>query len=61
MKNIQFLNDGYFDDLEEKFPMLFESKADLINTIFLTNISKEEWGNYSLAKLTHDVINQFEE
>lgn len=42
-----------------QFPELFQSKTEVLNSIFSINIEKESWGELPLSKLTHDIYEEF--
>lgn len=59
IRNGVIYNDSRIDELLEQFPDLFHSKNEVINSIFMNNIDKENWGNRPLSKLTHDIYEEF--
>lgn len=42
-------------EIQKSFPQLFESKDDVKNIMFMSDINKERWGKRPLSKLTHDI------
>ncbi|PHF12219.1 HNH nuclease [Bacillus toyonensis] len=59
IRNAVIYNDSRIDELLEQFPNLFQSKNEVINSIFMSNISKEGWEKRPLSKLTHDIYEEF--
>lgn len=59
IRNAVIYNDSRIDELLEQFPDLFQSKSEVINSIFMSNIDKMSWGKRPLSKLTHDIYEEF--
>ncbi|WP_102694164.1 HNH endonuclease [Rummeliibacillus pycnus] len=59
IRNAVIYNDSRIEELLEQFPDLFESKNEVINSIFMGYVDKESWGKRPLAKLTHDIFEEF--
>lgn len=52
---------GHIEQLLKNFPMLFSTRDEVKNMIYMTEIRKEMWGDRILSKLTYDIDQQFEE
>lgn len=48
-------SEDYLKSLCDRFPDLFHSLTDVKNTLYLSDIRKENWGKRPLSKLTHDI------
>ncbi|MEK4750434.1 HNH nuclease [Niallia sp. FSL W8-0177] len=59
IRNAVIYNGSRIDELMAEFPDLFQSRNDVINTIFMNNYDQESWGNRPLSKLTHDIYKEF--
>lgn len=59
IRNAVIYNDSRIDELLEQFPDLFQSKSEVIHSIFMSNIEKESWDKRPLSKLTHDIYEEF--
>lgn len=59
IRNAVIYNDSRIDELLEQFPDLFQSKSAVLNSIFMSNIDKENWDKRPLSKLTHDIYEEF--
>jgi len=59
IRNAAIYNDSRIDELLEQFPGLFQSKNEILNSIFMSYIDKESWGKRPLSKLTHDIYEEF--
>ncbi len=59
IRNAVIYNDSRIDELLEQFPGLFQSKDEVLNSVFMSCIDKENWGKRPLSKLTHDIYNEF--
>lgn len=59
IRNAVVYNDSRIDELLEQFPDLFQSKAEVIDTIYMSNVEKESWHKRPLSKLTHDIYEEF--
>lgn len=59
IRNAVIYNDSRIDELLDQFSGLFQSKYEVLNSIFMSCIDKESWGNRPLSKLTHDIYNEF--
>jgi hypothetical protein len=59
IRNAVIYNDSRIDELLEQFPGLFQSKNEVLNSIFMNYIDKEGWGQRPLSKLTHDIYEEF--
>ncbi|KGA95830.1 HNH nuclease [Alkalihalobacillus alcalophilus ATCC 27647 = CGMCC 1.3604] len=59
IRNAVIYNDSRIDELLEQFPDLFQSKNEVINSIFMSNNDKESWDKRPLSKLTHDIYEEF--
>ncbi|MGG3561967.1 HNH nuclease [Neobacillus rhizosphaerae] len=59
IRKVVIYNDSRIDELLEQFPDLFGSKDEVINSIFMSYINKESWGNRPLSKVTHDIYEEF--
>lgn len=60
IRNAVIYNDSRIDELLEQFPDLFQSKQDVLNSVFMSYIEKESWGKRPLSKLTHDIYKEFQ-
>lgn len=47
--------EDYLETLCGRFPDLFHNLTDVKNTLYLSDIRKENWGRRPLSKLTHDI------
>lgn len=54
-------NDTYLQNLCETFSMLFLSKNDVKDMLYLRHISPEHWGEYPLSKLVYDIDKEITE
>lgn len=54
-------SEEYIRELLRMFPMLFNSEDEVKSLLYMTNITKKNWGNRPLAKLTHDIDIQLDE
>lgn len=54
-------NDTYLQTLCETFSMLFSSKNEVKDMLYLRHISPEHWGEYPLSKLVHDIDKEITE
>ncbi|MCJ0846277.1 HNH endonuclease domain-containing protein [Bacillus cereus] len=59
IRNAVIYNDSRIDELLDLFPDLFQSKDEVINSIFMSNIDKGRWDKRPLSKLTHDIYEEF--
>ncbi|PEI85911.1 MULTISPECIES: HNH endonuclease [Bacillus cereus group] len=59
IRNAVIYNDSRIDELLDLFPDLFQSKNEVINSIFMSNIDKGSWDKRPLSKLTHDIYEEF--
>ncbi|MDU1847379.1 MAG: HNH nuclease [Niallia nealsonii] len=59
IRNAVIYNDSRIEELLDQFPDLFQSKNDVINSIFMNNIDKDSWHKRPLSKLTHDIYHEF--
>jgi hypothetical protein len=59
IRNAVIYNDSRIDELLNLFPDLFQSKNEILNSIFMSYVEKESWGNRPLSKLTHDIYEEF--
>lgn len=59
IRNAVIYNDSRINELLEEFPDLFNSKEDVINSVFMGYIDNSSWGNRPLSKLTHDIYKEF--
>jgi len=59
IRNAIIYTDDKIEELLNQFPTLFASKYDVLNSIFMTYIDKDDWGKRPLAKLTHDIYEEF--
>lgn len=59
IRNAVIYNDSRIDELLDQFPDLFQSKNEVINSIFMSNIDKGSWDKRPLSKLTHDIYEEF--
>ncbi|MDW7614305.1 HNH endonuclease domain-containing protein [Peribacillus simplex] len=59
IRNAVIYNDSRIDELLEQFPDLFQSKSEVINSIFMSNIDKKSWDKRPLSKLTQDIYEEF--
>ena len=55
-KNQCIYTDRKIKELFMRFPALFASIDDVKRSIYMTEVSKEKWGNRPLAKLTNDIL-----
>lgn len=59
IRNATIYNDSKINELLEAFPEIFSSKDEIINSIFMNYIEKDGWGKRPLAKLTHDIYDEY--
>jgi hypothetical protein len=59
IRNAVIYNDSRINELLEQFPSIFDSKNDVLNSIFMTYIDKDNWGKRTLSKLTHDIYEEY--
>ncbi|SUV06344.1 Uncharacterised protein [Priestia megaterium] len=59
IRNAVIYNDSRVDELLEQFPDLFQSKEEVLNSIFMNYTEKDSWGNRPLSKLTYDIYEEF--
>lgn len=59
IRNAVIYNDSRINELLEQFPNVFKSKDEVINSIFMNYIEKDEWKKRPLAKLTHDIYDEY--
>lgn len=52
-------NDSRINELLDSFPELFSSKEEIINSIFMNYMDKDNWDKRPLSKLTYDIYNEF--
>ena len=45
-------------ELHKRHPLLFKEEINVINTFFMNDIRKENWGKRPLAKLTKDIYDE---
>lgn len=59
IRNATIYNDSRINELLEQFPEVFRSKDEVINSIFMNYIKKDDWEKRPLAKLTHDIYDEY--
>lgn len=59
IKKTIIYNDSRINELLDSFPELFSSKEELINSIFMNYMDKDNWDKRPLSKLTYDIYNEF--
>lgn len=59
LKNMYINPPARMEQLSRQFPDLFPTKEIAISTILMTDIKKSNWGTRPLAKLTHDIYQEF--
>lgn len=59
IRNAVIYNDSRIYELLEQFPQLFQSRNEVINSVYMNCIDKESWGKRPLSKLTYDIIEEF--
>lgn len=52
--------EDYLQSLCDRFPDLFHDLADVKNTMYFTDIRRENWGKRPLSKLVHDIDEEIE-
>jgi len=50
--------DSRVNELLKRHPLLFKSKDEILNILYLTDMRKEKWGKRPLSKLTRDIYSQ---
>ncbi len=55
IKKHYITNENRVNELLKRHPLLFKSKEDVISTIYMNDIRKENWGKRPLSKLTRDI------
>lgn len=45
-------------ELHKMYPLLFKEEVDVINTFYMNDIRKENWGKRPLSKLTKDIYDE---
>lgn len=56
----QIYNKEYIYDLFKRFPNLFASIDEVKRMTFMNYLDKEHWGDRVLAKLTHDIVREYQ-
>lgn len=59
IRNAVIYNESRIEELLEQFPDLFLSKNAVLNSVFMSNLEKENWDKRPLSKLTHDIYKEF--
>lgn len=59
IRNASLYSEDRVDELLKNFPELFRDRNDVIGGLFMNYYEHEEWGKRPLAKLTHDIFNEF--
>lgn len=52
--------EDYLQSLCDRFPDLFHDLTDVKNTMYFTDIRRENWGKRPLSKLVHDIDEEIE-
>lgn len=61
IKKMVIYNKSNAKDLIQSFPELFSNENEVLDNYFMNYLKKEEWGKRTLAKLTHDIYQEFKE
>jgi len=56
----QIYTEEYLSDLLDKFPLLFNDVWDVKRLVYMNYLDRERWGDRVLAKLTYDILKEFE-
>lgn len=59
IKKCIIYNKSRVNELLNKYPSLFKTESDVLNSIFMGYLNKEEWGKRPLSKLTYDIYKEF--
>lgn len=59
-KNHYINSEKRADELLTIYPLLFRSKIEVMNTFYMNDIRKDNWGNRPLSKLTKDICDELE-
>lgn len=60
IKKTIMYNDNKIHELYTNYNFLFESEAQMRDTIFMGYLNKEDWGKRPLSKFTHDIYNDLQ-
>lgn len=58
LKNYYINTDARMEELLQQFPNIFRSKDEIRSLVFMSAISKDQWGKRPLSKLTYDILQE---
>lgn len=61
IKNLIIYDESKIEELQQNFSGLFETREDVLDVVLMNRIQINDWGKRPLAKLTHDIYQEFKE